>query len=99
MIFASPFDERLFHEGPPALFTLDPKGKLRVDPERTREAYLTVTPDLREEAHYVLTDKVTRLRLYVLVTHPSLATATAERSEATRYGTYEEAREAGGFGL
>ena len=43
--FASPFDERLWAEGPPALFTLDPRGELRVDPERTREILL-LCPDL-----------------------------------------------------
>jgi hypothetical protein len=74
MEFASPFDERLFHEGPPALFTLDPSGRLRVDPERTREAYLLVTPTGRDPGHFVLADRATGLRMYVLVSHTALAT-------------------------
>lgn len=73
--FASWWDRRLAAEGPPAIFTLDPRGDLRVDPERTREAELLVgVPDRREPAHYVLTDGVTGVRLYLYVTHPLLAT-------------------------
>lgn len=72
--FASDYDARLAIEGPPSLFTLDPSGKLRVDPERTRESYLLVgSPEGREDGHFVLTDSVTGLRLYLYVTHPALA--------------------------
>lgn len=94
MIFASDFDERLFATGPPALFTLDPSGKLRVDPERTREGYLLVgAPEGREEGHYVLVDRATRLPLYLLVSHPALATCQP-RGEVTRYPDHEAARAA-----
>ncbi len=74
MEFASPFDERLFEEGPPALFTLDPAGRLRVDPERTREGYLLLGDIAgRDPGHFVFTDRATGLRIYALVTHPALA--------------------------
>jgi hypothetical protein len=72
--FASPWDEALAASGLPALFTLDPEGKLRVDPERTREIYLLGPVEGPGElGHYVLTDARTRLRLYLFVTHPVLA--------------------------
>lgn len=72
--FASWWDRRLAAEGPPAIFTLDARGDLRVDPERTREAELLVgVPEGREPAHFVLTDGATGVRLYLYVTHPALA--------------------------
>lgn len=72
--FASEWDEALAAAGPPAIFTLDPEGKLRVDPERTREIFL-VDRSLsgHDPGHWVLTDRRTGLRLYLYVTHPALA--------------------------
>lgn len=72
--FASEWDEALAAAGPPSIFTLDPEGKLRVDPERTREIFL-LDPTLagRDPGHWVLTDRRTGLRLYLYVTHPALA--------------------------
>lgn len=91
MTFASELDARLFAAGPPALFTLDPKGRLRVDPERTREIYLLVgVPEGREEGHYVLTDAVTGLKLYLLVSHPALACAQP-RGTVERFPDHESA--------
>lgn len=90
MIFASRFDERLFEEGPPAIFTRDPRGQLRVDPERSREIYLLGDPGPREPAHFVLTDGRTGLRLYLLVTHPELATRQP-RGEVQRFPDGESA--------
>lgn len=91
MTFASDFDARLFAEGPPAVFTLDPSGKLRVDPERTREGYLLVgSPEGREEGHYVLTDRATGLRMYMLVSHPVLAECQP-RADVRRHPTYASA--------
>lgn len=37
--FCSPFDERLAASGPPAVFLVDPEGRLRFDPEWTRDAW------------------------------------------------------------
>lgn len=72
--FASAWDRALAASGPPAVFTLDPRGELRVDPERTRECELLVgVPDTREPAHFVLTDRATGVRLYLFVTHPAFA--------------------------
>jgi hypothetical protein len=89
--FASPWDEALLHHGPPTLFTLDPKGFVRADPERTREIFLLVgTPEGREIGHYVLTDRVTGLRMYALVNHPLLATAQP-RADVARFPDYASA--------
>lgn len=72
--FASEWDRQLAESGPPSVFTLDPRGELRVDPERTRECELLVgLPAPRDQAHYVLTDSLTGVRLYLYVTHPALA--------------------------
>lgn len=72
--FASPWDAALAASGLPGLFTLDPEGKLRVDPERTREIYLLTTVEgPPDPGHWVLTDARTGLRLYLFVTHPVLA--------------------------
>lgn len=89
--FASPFDELLFEGSTPSLFTLDPHGRLRVDPERTREIYLLVgVPEARDPGHFVLTDRVTGLRMYTLVNHSVLATAQP-RADVTRFPDYASA--------
>lgn len=94
--FASEYDARIASEGPPSLFTLDPSGKLRVDPERTREGYLLMgSPEGREPAHYVLTDRATGLRLYLYVTHPVLATCQP-RGTVVRYPAAADAIAAAG---
>ena len=86
--FASAFDERLFLEGPPAMFTLDPMGRLRVDPERTREGYLLIgSPQGRDPGHFVLTDRATGLRMYTLVSHSVLATCQP-RADVRRFDDY-----------
>jgi len=88
--FACEYDEALAAYGPPSIFTLDPSGKLRVDPERTREIYL-MDPALaargeREAGHWLLTDERTGLRLYLYVTHPDLARRQA-RGTVVRHPT------------
>ncbi|MBX2797842.1 MAG: hypothetical protein KTR31_09245 [Myxococcales bacterium] len=37
--FCSPFDRALAHDGPPAVFLVDREGRLRMDPEWTRDAW------------------------------------------------------------
>jgi hypothetical protein len=89
--FASAWDEQLFERGPPTLFSLDPKGFLRADPERTREIYLLVGPlEGRDPGHFVLKDRVTGLAMYVLVSHATLATAQP-RADVTRFPDYASA--------
>ncbi|MFZ5477176.1 MAG: hypothetical protein ACOZNI_10410 [Myxococcota bacterium] len=91
MKFASEFDARAFHDGPPAMFTMDVRGELRVDPERTREiGLLGPLPAEREVAHYVLVDRATGVKMYALVTHPSLA-ERQPRADARRCASHDEA--------
>jgi hypothetical protein len=88
MKFSSDFDARIFRDGPPAVFMLDGRGELRVDPERTREIELLAgLPADKEVAHYVLTDRATGVKMYVLVTHPSLA-ELQPRAEARRVADF-----------
>ena len=102
MVFASVFDAVLFREGPPAMFTLDPRGELRVDPERTREillleptvAELSSWEDApRSPGTWILRDRATGLRMLVVVTHAWLATLQP-RADVTQVDDYEEARAA-----
>ncbi len=71
----SPFDEALASDGPPAIFTLDHKGRLGLDEARTREAWTRlegVGP--HEQIHCLFEDKATGWHQYVLVTARSLCT-------------------------
>jgi hypothetical protein len=96
VIFASSFDSRLYGSGTPAIFTLDPRGELRVDPERTREILLIHDPPEMPPADpsaWVLTDRATGLRMVLVVTHAFLA-ELQPRAEAARAASFEEARDA-----
>ncbi|MBM4367971.1 MAG: hypothetical protein FJ102_17290 [Deltaproteobacteria bacterium] len=90
MRFASVFDERLFHEGPPAIFTLDPRGQLRVDPERSREIYMMLDPGARAPGFYVFTDRATGVRMLAVVTHPAMA-ERQPRALVQRFADYASA--------
>jgi len=72
--FASAWDQQLAAFGPGTIFTLDPKGLLRADAERTREIGLTQGALVNEGPHHFLvTDRATRVKMYLFVTHPALA--------------------------
>ena len=72
--YASAWDEALAANGPATLFTLDPKGLLRADAERTREVGLEhgALPNTGG-LHYVAVDRATGVKMYLYVTHPTLA--------------------------
>lgn len=91
MVFASRFDQDAFHAGPPALFTVDPRGQLRIDPERTREAYLAL-PDIsgRDEGIWLMTDRATGVQM-VLVSNQSALVHAQDRSTGVRYPDYASA--------
>ena len=93
MTFASPYDEACFRLGPAAIFTLDPRGHLRVDPERTREIYL-VQPEFTPcgPGFYVLTDRATGLQMLMVVTHSALA-ELQPRAAWKSFATYALAAE------
>ena len=90
MRFASPYDEAHFRSGPPAIFALDPRGQLRVDPERTREMYMVGEPGEREEGFYVLYDQATGVRVLLVVTHPCMA-EWQPRGRVRRFPDYDSA--------
>ncbi len=92
MRFASHYDEACFHSGPPALFTPDPRGNLRVDPERTREVWLLVpAPEGRDEAVYVLRDRATGVEMVLATNCPVLALCQP-RGTLERMPDYDAAR-------
>ena len=92
MTFASLYDAAAFHEGPPAVFTPDPRGNLRVDPERTRELWLlSPNPEGRDAAVYVLTDHANGVKMVLATNCPALLTSLP-RAEAHRALDYGSAR-------
>lgn len=89
--FNTTWDEAIFLHGPASIFSLDHKGWLKVDPERTRDVWLILGPLPRQEAgHYVLQDKITGLKTYICVTNAELA-AHIPRALLTPYPTAQEA--------
>lgn len=91
MRFASTFDERCFHEGPAAIFTHDPRGNLRIDPERTREMWLVVPePHAREAAVYLLRDATTGVQMLLATNAPALVLAQP-RGVVERQPDYDSA--------
>jgi len=81
----SAFDEALLTEGPPAVFTIDAKGRLGLDEWRTREHYGRVSVPLsRESCHCLYRDHATGFVQYVLLTSPDLC-GDHPRQDITRY--------------
>ena len=90
--FASAWDAALYTSGPPSVFTLDPKGWFRVDPERTRECELIVgIPAGRSSGTWVLTDRTTNVRMVIVVTHEAFATCQP-RGDVEHFATLASAR-------
>jgi hypothetical protein len=76
MDFASDYDALHYAKGPPAVFTRDPKGELRVDPERTREMWkLAPPPDgvATDGGTWVLTDSATGVKMVLVTNHAPFA--------------------------
>ncbi len=92
MTFASHYDEAAFHHGPPALFLPDPRGNLRVDPERTRELWLELPePTGHEAVVYVATDRITGVKMVIATNCPALA-AVLPRVTLARAADYATAK-------
>ena len=69
MDWRSPFDREMALSGPPAIFTVDAKGRLGVDEARTRETWCRVGGEpQRKTGHCLFTDRATGWVQYVLVT-------------------------------
>jgi hypothetical protein len=83
--FRDPFDAAMAQAGPPAVFTLDHKGQLGLNPERTRDAWQQLG---REPApgtvHALLRDRATGFVLYARLGSPELY-ADAPRADRALY--------------
>ena len=81
--FSDAFDRAVALSGPPALFTLDAEGTLRLDADRTRDGWGRSGEDLaRDVGHWLLRDRATGWVQYALATgsalvedHPGAAAA------------------------
>ena len=83
--FADPFDRALARTGPPGLFTLDPKGQLRLAATRSRDQTKRATAPLHHEpCHCLFRDTATGWVQYILVTSPALCD-THPRAEIRRF--------------
>ena len=91
MRFASDFDLHAFHEGPAAIFTPDPRGNLRIDPERSREMWLVDPgPHSRDAGVYLLCDSATGVRMLLATNAAALVTAQP-RGSVVRCRDYDSA--------
>lgn len=87
----SPFDEVLASEGPPAVFTLDHKGRLGMDEARTRESWTRLeTIGELIPCHCLFEDRATGWHQYVLVTAEALC-SNHPRARVHRYPSAEAA--------
>ncbi|MDP6931748.1 MAG: hypothetical protein QGG40_02485 [Myxococcota bacterium] len=92
--FTDPFDSTLATRGPPAVFTIDADGELRLDAMRSRNAWESVDgPPELEACHCLFRDRATGWVQYVLVTSPALCREHA-RAEIVRYPSQAQALEA-----
>ena len=83
--FRDPFDRALAEEGPPAMFTVNAKGELNLDPFRTRDAWSALrAPPTYAVCHCLYRDRATRWVQYILVTSAALCEAHP-RADITRY--------------
>ena len=87
----SPFDEALARHGPPAVFTLDHKGRRGIDEARTRESWtrLDHIGDV-VHCHCLFEDVATGWHQYVLVTAEALC-ADHPRAKVHQYPSAEAA--------
>jgi len=91
--FRDRFDALLAAQGPPALFTVDAEGQLRLDPFRTRDGWSRLAPDAvvpLEACHCLYRDRATGFVQYVLATAPALY-ADHPRADVRRYASEAEA--------
>lgn len=92
--FCDPFDAALARSGPPALFTVDHSGRLRLDPDRTRDGWsrLEAAP-ARQPTVFLLRDRATGWVQLALATAPELL-AAHPRAEAHAFPSVGAALEA-----
>ena len=83
--FRDTFDRIQAEQGPPAVFTVDAEGEIKVDLERTRDGWqrLDRVPDYGV-CHCLFRDRATGFVQYILVTSPDLC-STHPRADITHY--------------
>ncbi len=97
--FGTRFDAALARRGPPAWFTVDAGGELRLAPNRTRDAWDRLPPEAGSGAlplewcHCLVGDRATGWVQYVLVTAPGLC-REHPRAVIQRFETQRAALEA-----
>ena len=94
--FSDPFDQAVAERGPPAMFTINADGELRLHPDRTRDAWQRCAGEVGPRTppcHCLLRDQGTGWVQYVLVTSPLLV-ADHPRADAWRFGTEAAALDA-----
>ncbi len=93
--FADTFDQTLAEQGPPAVFGLTADGELRLQADRTREAWgsRAGTELTFERCHCLYRDRATGFVQYLLVTSPALC-EEHPRADIWRYDSEALALEA-----
>ena len=83
--FRDAFDATQAAEGPPAVFTVDAEGEIKVDLDRTRDGWqrLAERPTYGV-CHCLFRDRATGFVQYVLMTSPDFCT-DHPRADITRY--------------
>jgi hypothetical protein len=83
--FADPWDRDVARCGPPALFTVGPRGQLRVALNRTRDQGKRAATDRpKAPCHCLFRDRATGWVQYVLATAPALV-ADHPRADIVRF--------------
>lgn len=91
--FCNPFDALLAAEGPPAVFLRDPEGKLRFDPEWTRDAWGRLSVGERRWCWAIARDRASGHVQLLLATSPDLV-AEHPRLQFRTYDSQLQATEA-----
>jgi hypothetical protein len=87
--FRDPFDQAMAGQGPPAVYTVDHKGQLGLNVERTRHAWQLAGGDLSSGVcHCLYRDHATGFVTYVLATSPGLC-AAHPRADIARFDSEE----------
>lgn len=92
--FRSEIDRQLAQKGPPAVFTIDARGQLQLDPARTRESWDRLETEMVkaqfESCPCLFRDRKTGWVQFVLTTSPTLCQAHP-RADILRFNSTQQA--------
>ena len=92
--FSDDFDRTMASEGPAALFTIDPRGQLRLALTRSRDQSKRSSPDRpKTPCHCLFRDRATGFVQYVLATSTALC-VSHPRADIERYDDQQAALDA-----